>query len=102
MSEASVRNGPRLPKASLRSSPRPSTASAELCCQRWNAARVSSSSALKISSIWVASSVRLIPSVPPSGIDSIVLGSRVADVGVGAERDGRCVGPGSVPEVSST
>ena len=97
MSEASVRNGPRLPKASLRSRPRPWIAVAAFACQRWNEVRVSSSSALKISSIWVASSVRLTPSVPPSGTDSISSDSASETPACGAEGDRRRPLPGLGP-----
>ena len=89
MSEASVTNGPRLPNASLRSRPRPSIAVAAFACQRWKEVRVSSSRALKISSICVASSVRLTPSVPPSGSGLDVVRLGVGDVGRGAQRDRR-------------
>ena len=54
MSVASLAKGPRLPKASLRSCPRPLT-EAEFCIQVRNASRVFGSSAAKISSIWVGS-----------------------------------------------
>ena len=43
-------------------------ATAAFACQRRNAVRVCLSSALKISSIWVASLVWPTPRVPPSGI----------------------------------
>ena len=65
--------------------------------------RVCLSSALKISSICVASSVRLTPSVPPSGIDVDVLGLGVGDVGRRRPSEtGAACCPGFVPEVSST
>ena len=94
--------GPRLPNESLRSTPRPLIASAAFCCQRWNEVRVSSSRALKISSIWVASSVRLIPSVPPSGIVSTDSASASETLAAAPSETGAASVPGSVPDVSST
>ena len=63
-------NGPRLPSASLRSTPRPLIAIAAPACQRWNDSRVCSSSALKMSSIWVVSRTWAASRWPPSGIGS--------------------------------
>ena len=77
---ASVVNGPRLPKESLRSRPRPLTAIAEFCIQRWKALRVSLVERLE---------------------DLVDLG-RV--LGLGARQAGRrraAVGASSVPPVSS-
>ena len=82
--------------------PRPSIAIAEFCCQRWNAARVSGSRALKISSIWVASSVREIPSVPPSGIDFTSLDPASEALAAAPSETGAELWSGLVPAVSST
>ncbi len=65
---ASEANGPRLPKASFRSRPRPLTASAEFCIQDWNASRVCWSNPWKISSIWVWFWTWVWARWPPSGI----------------------------------
>ena len=67
---ASSENGPRLPSASFRSRPRPSTAIPEFFIQSWKAWRVSSSRALKISSIWTCSTTWRRSRWPPSGIGS--------------------------------
>ncbi len=85
--EASVMNGPMLPNASFRSSERPLTATAADCCHCWKAVRVSGSSALKISSIWVALRVgrHLEGAVLLDRLD--VLGLGVGHAGCRAERD---------------
>jgi hypothetical protein len=100
-SEASATNGPRFPKESFRSSPRSSIAIEELSIQRWNEVRVSSSRALKISSIWVASWVRLMPRLPPSSTVSTPFASASETLAAAPSETGVAFAPGSVPGVSS-
>ena len=87
---------------SFTSWPRPAMASATFSCQRWKAERVSVSSALKISSIWVAFRVCETPSVPPSSTDSIDSASASVTFDAAPSETGAASSPGSVPEVSST
>ena len=99
MFEASPRNGPRLPSASLRSRLRPLIAIAAPCCHCWNAFRVSLSSALKISSIWVASWVCASAERPALGDRLRRPGVRaLGSLGGGSERDRRRGLPGLLPE----
>ncbi len=69
-SSADSANGLRLPIAALRSTPRPRRASEASCIQVWNAARVGSSKARKISSsctaleTWAAGSVAVLGQHP--------------------------------------
>ena len=106
ISEASVANGPRLPSASFTSWPRPEIAPATFSCQRWKASLVSSSSALKISSIWVAFRVCDTASSPPSSIGSIASASASVALLEAPSATGGApalsTSSGSVPDVSST
>ncbi len=61
-------NGRSVPKASLRSRPRPVMATAWVCIQSWKASRVLASKARKISSSSTVDATRPAASRPPSGM----------------------------------